>query len=346
MPRLLQKLLTSPPPGLHRKSRIRRLLPFLAAAAAVIGLAPFLLAPQGSAAPVTQARSIVYDPGPAHRCESVSHESTGASTDAVTSGCPALDQPERVDAKCTWFPYAGRFGHACPAWRFVTINWGRDRFRQYPGYDHQVQGQDRAPLTLVMQNNARHAGDCKLHEVAFSYEYVGSSLRRNPVTHQPYNFADGRLTVSYDAYVRQTGGFACPEKRAILTTDLIYMANGRKNVISVVHYDPGRFAGLGRSGLLWSNGCSLGCRIAVAGSPVKPGRTTHLSVDFTALAAKYASWLGGTVPTASQIEAVQVVNSTKGADLEGRVSHADVRLTPRRSAPGAQSPATSTNSEG
>ncbi|MET9534930.1 MULTISPECIES: hypothetical protein [unclassified Streptomyces] len=277
---------------------------------------------------MTQSRSIVYDPGPAHHCDSVSHESTGATSDADTSGCAALDDAERVDTSCTWFPYEGRYGHACPSWRFITINWDEDRLRQYPGYDHQVAGAEGSPLTLTMQNNAKNVGNCDLHEVAFSYEYVGSSLRRDPSTHEPYNFSDGRLTASYDAYAKQTGGFTCDEKRAILTTDLIYTVNGKTNLISVVHYDPGGFAGAGKDGVLWSNGCSDGCRVTVAGPPIEAGKTTHISDDFTALATKYASYLGGAVPKSSQIQAVQVVNSTRGADLETRVSHADVTLDP------------------
>ncbi|MEU8934301.1 hypothetical protein AB0D30_31000 [Streptomyces sp. NPDC048409] len=275
---------------------------------------------------MTQTRSIVYDPGPTHRCWSVSHESSGASTDPDTSGCAPLDQPERTDTNCQWFPYTGRYGDACPSWRFVTIGWEENKLRKTPGYDARVTGAEGKPLTLQMRNSARKAGDCDLREVAFSYEYTGSSLRRDPADHQPYNFADGRLRVSYDAYLRHSGGFACSEKRAILTTDLIYEAHGKKNVISVVHYDPGHFAGAGKNGVLWSNHCSDGCRVTVAGQRVAPGRTTAVSVDFTALAAKYSAYLGGAVPTSSGIEAVQVVNSTRGADLETRVSHADVTL--------------------
>jgi hypothetical protein len=298
----------------------------VAALVAVIVL--FLSSPGGSAAPAGQPRTLLYDPGPAHRCWSVAHESYGGTSDPDTSGCAALDTPERTDSTCTWFPYEGRYGHACPGWRFVTRGWNGNDSGQRPGYNTSVHGRGSS-LTLTMKNDAEDVGDCDLYEVAFSYEYTGSSLRRNPTTHQPYDFSDGRLKVSYDAYVDRSGEFGCAEKRAILTTDLIYYAHGKKNVISVIHYDPGHFAGSGRHGrVLWSNHCSDGCRIAVPGQPVTPGKTTPVSVDFTALASAYSAYLGGAVPKASRIEAVQVVNSTRGADLETRVSHADVTLDP------------------
>ncbi|MGI5350290.1 hypothetical protein ACQEU8_19230 [Streptomyces sp. CA-250714] len=286
------------------------------------------------------AKSILYDPGPSLRCYSVSVETTGENYGNDHRGCNAIDSPWRENNEgCKWFNYVSDAGRReCPAWRFINYGWPKERLGKYPGYDHQVKGASGSPLQLVMQNNSRTEGSCDLKEMAFSYEYIGSSIRRKE-SGETYNFADGPLKVSYDAFARKSGGFTCNEKRAILTTDLIYhVPGGGKDVISVVHYDPGHFMTPNADGVLWTNKCAgsvengkrvPGCRITVPGQQIQAGKTTRVSVDFTGLAKKYRKYLHQNSdrtgpPKESAIDSVQIVNSTKGADLETRVSHADV----------------------
>ncbi|MFD7093046.1 hypothetical protein [Streptomyces sp. NPDC059883] len=290
--------------------------------------------PSPAAAGVTAPTSIVFDPGPKYRCFGLEREPAGVPAATQndlhdTSGCGPVDDPQRNDSSCYGrFPYTGAYGKTCPAWDFVTYDWTGESFRKYPGYDTQVWGNSGSPLTLTMQNNTAGIGDCKYREVAFSYHYPSSSLRR-PAGGGEYKFSDGRLKVSYDAYAEQTGGFACGEKRAILTTDLIYMANGKKNVISVVHFNPGNFIPPNGDGVIWSNNCADGCRVTVPGQQIPAKATTRVSVDFTELAAKYGKYLGhSTIPTESNLLAVQLVNSVTGADLQTRVSNASVTLEP------------------
>ncbi|MFI2292018.1 hypothetical protein [Streptomyces niveus] len=286
-----------------------------------------------AAADVTAPTSVVFDPGPKARCFGVLREGTGIPPATQSdlqdmSGCGSVDDPQRVDDACYGrFPYTGAYGKACPAWDFVTLDWRSEDFQQYPGYDTEVWGNSGSPLTLKMQNNSAQKGDCKLREVAFSYHYVSSSLKRK-ADYSTYNFSDGRLKVSYDAYASQTGGFACAEKRAILTTDLIYFVNGKKNLISVVHFNPGNFIPPNGDGVIWSNNCADGCRVTVPGQQIPAMTTARVSVDFTELAKKYSAYLGGAIPADSRLEAVQVVNSGTGTDLETRVSNATVTLEP------------------
>ncbi|MFD4023265.1 hypothetical protein ACFWRV_07035 [Streptomyces sp. NPDC058576] len=321
----------------------------LAAVLAAISAATLPLAPSASpaaaepAGPVSRtadpATSIVYDPGVKWRCYSVSNETGGSNYGNDSRDCGNIDHPNRVNAACTWFGYTSPRGVECPAWRFVTYNWEQEHLRTYPGYDHQVQGNSGTPLKLVLQNNSRglrnvvsHAQNCELKEVAVSHEYVGSSFKRK-ADGSTYNFADGQVKVSYDALVEQTGGFACEEKRALLTTDFIYRTARGINVISVVHFDPGPFSRPNDDGVLWSNNCRKadgtadGCRMTVYGERLTSGERRHLEIDFSGIATKYRGYLNDeAVPVASQIEAVQVVNSAKGADLKAEVSGLDVTL--------------------
>ncbi|MGW6600235.1 hypothetical protein [Streptomyces sp. NPDC055036] len=307
-----------------------------ATGAAMAALLFFLVGtPSPAAAGVTESTSVVFDPGPKNRCFGVVREPESipaATTEDFhdTSGCGPVDDRQRVDDRCSSrFPYTGASGKACPAWDFVTYNWTREQFRTYPGYDTQVWGSTGSPLTLTMQNNATGTTGCELREVAFSYHYPSSSLRRK-ADGSTYHFSDGRLKVSYDAYAEQTGGFSCEEKRAILTTDLIYWVNGKLNVISVVHFNPGKFMEPPNAdGVMWTNNCANGCRLTVPGQQITAKTTTRVTVDFTELARKYAAYLGGDgIPASSQIEAVQMVNSGKGTDLKTQVSNASVTLEP------------------
>ncbi|MFQ3561866.1 hypothetical protein QZN11_34420 [Streptomyces gramineus] len=319
----------------RRKSRTG----LTAAAAVVVAAAAAVLVPYYGSASAPRTVSIVYDPGPKQRCYSVSDETGGKNYGNESADCANIADANRVNAACTWFGYTSARGVECPAWRFVTYNWDESRLRQYPGYDHQVQGPSGSPLRLVLQNDARtlrtarNAQDCGLKEVTFSYEYIGSSLKR-PAGGGEYQFSDGRVKVAYDALVKQTGGFSCAEKRAILTTDFIYKTARGTNVISVVHFDPGSFSRPDADGVLWSNHCRTsagkpdGCRITVHGQALRPGKRTRIGLDFTALAKKYGKYLGDDpVPKKSQIVAVQVVNSVRGADLRAEISKAAVTLT-------------------
>ncbi|AWW43221.1 hypothetical protein ADL00_41605 [Streptomyces sp. AS58] len=317
-----------------RSHRRTRHIGSLAAVAALVALLiPYASSDEGEAAATTPSSSIVYDPGPKLRCYSVSNESGGTNYGNDSRDCDAVDNRNRVDGSCTWFGYASRRGVECPTWRFVTYGWEENRLRQYPGYDHQVQGPSGSPLKLVLQNNSRNLRDqCELKEVAFSYEYVGSSLKRR-ADGKEYNFSDGRAEVSYDALVEQSGDFRCAERRAVLTTDFIYRTARGLNLISVVHHDPGPFSRPNRDGVLWTNNCKngegapSGCRVTVYGQRIEPGRTTRINVDFTEVARRYAAYLrNDPIPEVSQIEAVQVVNSARGADLKAEVSEVNVTL--------------------
>ncbi|WP_432037438.1 hypothetical protein [Streptomyces cucumeris] len=303
--------------------------------------------PLQDSATATQDESILYDPGPTLRCYSVSVETTRGNYGNDTTDCPEVDNEARRNPDgCKWFGYVSPAGRPeCPTWRFINDGWPEKDLRRYPGYDHQAQGPSGSPLKLVMQNNARNITDHRgLREVAFSYEYIGSSLKRN-TRGEPYDFADGHLKVSYDAFAKQSGDLSCKEeKRAVLTTDLIYYApGGGKNVISVVHYDPGHFAAPNEDGVLWWNQCAgsrtddgrtlPGCRVTVLGQQVEPDSPTRVNVDFTGLAERYRAYLskdpaGPVIPEGSAIDAIQMVNSVRGADLETRVSHADVTIDP------------------
>lgn len=222
-----------PPHAIPQPWKSLRLAAALAAvSAAAVPLAPSASAGSAAAEPaghlsrtVKPAASIVYDPGMKWRCYSVSDETAGSNYGNDSRDCGKIVHPNRVNADCTWFGYTSPRGVECPAWRFVTYNWGQDSLRAYPGYDHQVQGDSGAPLKLVLQNNspgprdtAGQTQNCELKEVAVSHEYVGSSFKRK-ADGSTYNFADGQVKVAYDALVEQTGGFACEEKRALLTTD-------------------------------------------------------------------------------------------------------------------------------
>ncbi|MFJ7062552.1 hypothetical protein ACIQVA_33445 [Streptomyces microflavus] len=312
------------------------------AAAAAAGAA--LLIPFQSSATEEQkspaaakAKSIVYDSGVKLRCYSVSDEVGGREYGGDSRDCGAIDNANRVNQRCTSFGYTSKHGVECPAWRFITYNWDESKLRKYPGYDHQVQGRSGTPLKLVLQNNSKNLRDrsgkqnCELKEMAFSHEYIGSSLKRH-ADRSVYQFSDGRVKASYDALVEQTGGFSCQEKRAILTTDFIYKTTRGINVISVVHFDPGAFM-WPKDGVLWTNKCRTGegkpdgCRVSVYGQRVQPGKKTRIDVDFTEVAKKYAKYLNNDpIPAKSQIEALQVVNSAKGADLKTEVSNVDLTV--------------------
>ncbi|MFF7738399.1 hypothetical protein [Streptomyces sp. NPDC007984] len=323
---------------MHRRNKRAGLTAVTAvvAAAAAAALIPFY----GSAStPKPKTESIVYDPGPKQRCYSVSDEAGGKNYGNRSTDCKNIDNANRVNSRCTWFGYTSRRGVECPAWRFVTYNWDESKLRKYPGFDHQVQGPSGSPLKLVLQNNSRNLKtaqnkqNCELKEVTFSYEYIGSSLKR-PAGGGVYQFSDGRVNVAYDALVKQSGGFSCSEKRAILTTDFIYKTARGTNVISVVHFDPGSFMKPNADGVLWTNKCRTGagkpdgCRVTIHGQRLQPGKKSRISLDFTAIAEKYAKYLGNDpIPKKSQIESVQIVNSAKGADLKAEVSRADVTLT-------------------
>ncbi|MFD7857861.1 hypothetical protein ACFV6B_26770 [Streptomyces microflavus] len=311
----------------------------VAAAAAAALLVPQPSFAEAEPAAQTAATSIVYDPGPRLRCYSVAVEDLKSSYGNDSSDCAAIDNPNRwnqappSEGGCQWFGYTSKYGTECPAWRFVTHGWDPSELRTYPGYDHQILGQSGSPLKLTLQNNSRHSQDgCRLKESTFSYEYTGSSLKRNSAG-GVYNFGDGRLKASYDALVDQSGDFRCDEKRAILTTDLMWHHEGRIFLISAVHFDPGKFDPPNADGVLWDNGCKdnpdqpQGCRVTVYGERINENKTTRINVDFTALAQQYQEYLGGEpIGAASQIESVQVVNSTKGADLKAEVSNVDVTI--------------------
>lgn len=301
-----------------------------------------------SAAAVTAPVSIVFDPGPKNRCFHTSHEGvTGTQTDYLdSSGCAADDDPQRNDTSCTQFPHIGPDGkNICPAWELITYGWDSGRFTLYPGYDTQIWGSNGAPLTLVLQNNSRPLRtasgdqDCSLRETTFAYDYPSSAIRRTP-TWGEYTLADGKLVVSYDAWAQYGGDFGCDEKRAIMTTDLILDDATRKYVISVVHYHPGDTTSQ-VGDVMWTNNCidSLdhpdhtndSCRVTVFGQPVGEATTTHLAIDFSALVDRVGSqYLKGLTSTSvARIHGIQFVNSTRGADLQTRVSGADVVLQPR-----------------
>ncbi|OPF73399.1 hypothetical protein VT50_0228725 [Streptomyces antioxidans] len=316
--------------------------PSAPALALALVLALAVVLPLGPSLPTASARTsagtpIVFDDGPRHRCYAVQEEHydpepPGHAPNPLkdTSGCSALDDPQRVDAACADFGHTGPWGPACPAWKFLTVGWYYQKtpdpdsgdFRKFPGYDVQVAGAEGAPLTVSLRNSARATADpCTLREVAFAYEYPSSSFRRR-ADGGAYGLADGSaLRVSYDARVSDGGVYACAsEHRASLTTDLIYgygpEGARKKNVISVVHFNPDAPAPP-PDGVLWRHCDTGGCRVAVAAPEQLPaGVSSHISVEFRALAQRYAADLGHPdgVPADAQIDAVQIVSSNRGTD--------------------------------
>ncbi|MDI5971104.1 hypothetical protein POF50_017425 [Streptomyces sp. SL13] len=312
--------------GVRRALRGRTLVVIMVAALAVpLGLTASAAA--SAAGPV----SVVYDPGPTNRCWELVQEDDPNPLPALSplqdsSGCAADADPTRDDTSCADFAYPD-----CPAWRLHTYDWDyTDDFGRTPGYDFQVTG--GAPLTIAMDNdNAETADPCTLRETAFSYEYPSSSIRRKP-DWSAYQLTDGDLTVSYDADIQQNGGFTCAsEKRAILTTDLIYSVGSQTYVLSVVHFDPGHFTPIQQGGYYWWNNCDGGCRLTVPGQQLTAGADGTITVDFTALLKQYAPYLGnadGTLPANAQLTAIQIVASNKGSDTSTRLTNVAVNLTP------------------
>ncbi|MFB7377661.1 hypothetical protein ACFC6U_13520 [Kitasatospora purpeofusca] len=284
--------------------------------------------------------SILFDPGPRARCFSTVREFYGVARTADPANhhskeaCGLVDLPGRGDSTCAppGFPYQGAAGPQCPAWDFVTVNWNGGDFGHRPGYTTAVADLPSGGLALTLDNNSAEAGDCLLHEASLSYQYPSSSLRRRP-DGSAYGLGDGHLRVGYTVRVELRSGFHCAERRAILTTDLVYLQpDGRKNVISVIAHDPGASADpTGPDRVTWDNHCAGdGCRVMVLTErPLSPGVDTRVDIDFTDLASRLRGLLGGRAPDLdSRLIAVQIVNSTRGADLRATVSGVDAVITP------------------
>ncbi|MGW4746924.1 hypothetical protein ACWEPR_19170 [Streptomyces sp. NPDC004290] len=284
--------------------------------------------------------SILFDPGPRARCFSTLREFDGVAPTADRNNhhskesCGQVDLPDRVDGHCAApaFPYQGATGPQCPAWDFVTVNWNGDDFGRRPGYTTAVTGLPSGGLALTLDNNSAGSRDCALRETSLSYQYPSDSLRRRP-DGGAYGLGDGHLGVSYTARVELRSDFRCAEHRALLTTDLVYLQpDGRKNVISVIAYDPGASANFtGPDRVTWDNHCTGGgCRVMVlTGQPLIAGEEARIAVDFTDLAQRLRERLGGQGPTRdSRLIAVQIVTSTRGADLRATVSGVDAVMTP------------------
>ncbi|MER6467011.1 ricin-type beta-trefoil lectin domain protein [Streptomyces sp. NPDC001288] len=285
---------------------------------------------QSASADGTASYSVLYDPGPAHKCYGLVIEGVPDTTPDRSrenfSGCGDF----AADKEFT----RGDPGHS--AWDIGTYGWNRGSWGRTPGYSFTPQTGTR---TVSMTNNAAGTG-CTLHETNVSYSYVGSQLRPNADRSAP-TLADGTLDVTYHAKIHQKGGFTAGcQRRALLTTDFIFEdpdhGAADPDVLSVVHFDPGHFMKK-TSGVLYQHeACRTGaggCRLQVSADSEMLGdsRSGAVSDDISALFDKYAYAFNPNHLPKSQftLRAVQVVSTNVGTSTTTTVSDIDARLTPQ-----------------
>ena len=286
-----------------------------------------------------QDTSILWDPGPRYRCYQVVEEHYGepqgfqANPLKDTSECGPFLVPAREDPNCTAFgAFIGPNRPTCATWKFSTVGWyyqktqnGPSEFRTSPGYDVGVTGGNGSPITARLVNKAYGLPDCNLREVAFSYEYPSSSFIKHRPDGPEYSLDDAQqFLVSYEMSISGVRNFSCQQgerKRNLVTTDFIYTyADGsgvwKKNVLSLVNFDPGLAYRPDAAGIYWEQSSAEGCRLMVAGPQVPVGGTHTVSVDFKDLVRRYSSKLchAGGVPANARVLAVQIVNSNAGSD--------------------------------
>ncbi|MCK8677390.1 ricin-type beta-trefoil lectin domain protein [Streptomyces lichenis] len=306
------------------------------------------LLPSAQPAPLPQARpaaaagsapvSLLYDPGPAHDCYSMLVEDPPDGD--------VTPDPARVSSRgCGAFAGTEEFTRnepTRPTWDLGTYGYGRGQWGRSPGYAFSQTPQNGgASKTVTMTNDATAL--CRFRETNVSYTYSGAQLRPGP-DRRPVTMADGRVDVSYRAKVSQRGGFSCQggERRALLTTDVIledsYHGASRPHVISVVHFDPGKFRPVQPDGVMWSTlpkgatECpASGCRVMVRDTEQLTDSTRKaVSVDFSRLFQQYQSHLNprNLPASAFRLRGVQVVSSNTGSATTTEVSEVDARLTP------------------
>ncbi|MFS0895726.1 hypothetical protein [Microbacterium sp. 179-I 3D3 NHS] len=289
--------------------------------------------------------SLLWDPGPRHRCWSVVEERPQGTPltnlHAETSGCDEIDAlavqlgMDRHDTNAACWPagkaWVGVQGQTCPAWRFNTHGWlWGDSGGKTPGFDHWVEGADGSPLTLTLVNNAHNLGGtnpCRLTEVTATYEYLKAGLKRHPKLSEGLVFT-GNLKVP-----SAPSASSCGEDRKILTTDIMWTSSAtgadKVHLIQVVNFNPnGWDIASNDPRVLWDNKCEGGhCRISVADPSgyMSVGQDKQVSIDFTQLFETYKSYFAASGITAanSDVRAVQVVNSTVGANLTAQVRSMD-----------------------
>ncbi|MEU3535668.1 RICIN domain-containing protein [Streptomyces murinus] len=283
------------------------------------------------AAADTGSSSLLYDPGPAHDCYALVVEdppdknTTPDPGRTSSAGCGAFAGTEEFTRKSP----------ERPTWDIGTYGWNTSNWGTSPGYSFTTR---TAAKTVTMQNDA--SGVCGLHETNVSYTYPDSQLKPGP--DRAYRTAaDGRINVSYRAKIQQTKPFTCGEKRALLTTDLIFEdsehGSAHPDVISVVHYDPGTFKAPDSNGVVWytrddtTMTCPDGCRVMVrAPDLMKDATWASIDDDFSQLFDKYVDYVNPEhLPkSAFVLRGVQIVSSNTGSSTTASVSDVDARLTP------------------
>ncbi len=311
-------------------------LPSKAAARVAVALLAAACAASAGAATKTR-QSLLYDPGPRHRCFDVGEENPAGAQGYETnpwkddSECSGFFVPQRADENCRAFgAIMAPDTPTCPTWKFITYGWyyrktpdapSEFRVASGPGYDLRAQGGDGGKITATLVNDAAGKPDaCTLREVTFAYEYPSSSFQRKP-DWSAYTLGDSdRFDVSYSATISGLAPAQCAsEPRTFLTTDLIYAftdsaGRARTNVLSIIHFDA---AGLTSPGTIFWNACDdSGCRVAVPGPQIPAGRKSRVSLEFDALLREYGPQLGhpGGVPPDAVVTAVQIVSSNRGSD--------------------------------
>ncbi|WP_371789852.1 ricin-type beta-trefoil lectin domain protein [Streptomyces sp. NBC_01471] len=306
------------------------------AAVALLLSAPTLWSAPQSASADSRSYPLLYDAGPANNCYSMLVE---YPPDGNTAPAPQGQDLSGCTADSKDYTFNTDTPHA--AWDQGIWGWNTSSWGSTPGYSfQQTPTGSGSPKTVTMANHA--TGDCGLHETNVSYTYSGTQLRPGP-DNEPLTMDKGAVNVSYDANVQQSGGFQCPEHRAIVTTDFIledpWNTSASPDVISVVHFDPGTFQPVKDDGVQWSTmnpatkTCEGGCRVMVHSSlqmPDSSTSTTRISDDFSSLFQQYQAYINPSGLPASdfKLRGVQVVSSNVGTDTTTSLSNVDAHLVP------------------
>lgn len=311
--------------------------------AATITFASVLLPAAGHASADTlRPYSLLYDPGPTNNCRSMVVEdppdknTTPNPLGTDLSGCEADQGDPTFSEDSRW---------DLGTWGWNTSDWGR-----WPGYSFTqgAMNDGTGSKKITMRNTATN--NCSLHELNLNYSY-STELRPDP-QEKTVSMADGDVNVSYKAQISQNGGFACPERRALLTTDFILQNNstqglgaGLPAVISVAQYDSGPITSTA-SPIIWETRdakqgpCYDGCRIQVRSNQLLANSNqvqtsgslnmAQISNNFSSLFQKYKTYVdpSGAPLSDFTLRAIQVVSSNSGTDTTAGVGDVQATLTP------------------
>ncbi|MFJ4961820.1 ricin-type beta-trefoil lectin domain protein [Streptomyces sp. NPDC088729] len=308
-------------------------------ALALVGAASLLWPVLSPVSPPASASAgsydLLYDPGPSHNCWGRIVDDDPNKSDPTrvnTSGCG----PFAADKE---FQRSVNQPEKSPTWDMGTLGWNTADWGRTPGFSFSAQTGSK---TVNMTNSAANSDCGPLRETNVSYTYQNSQLRWGS-DRKKLTLGDGNVNVSYNASVRQSGSFTCPEKRAILTTDFIFddLKNRETALISVVHYDAqNAFTGPVAGDLVWNTlnpdgkSCQAGygCRVMVK-SPtgmLGEGQNGLVSDNISALFDRYARYLNpGNLPKSNfSFRGLQIVSSNRGTSTTSSVSKVSATLTP------------------